>query len=749
MCFVVYISEQNTNLAKTDFFQRKDEALSGLLEREEIKKAFDEAFYQNSYDVVLSKLQQSVNWEEQDWNTLGQIVRELNIDINQVLSEFRDTFIKMVKLSQTPSDRLMHTDIEELLVNQKLDSNTLDKIVEKLTYLEQFFPKPSDLKSIDSSSYPGEFEALIQEKIHSFCGREFVFDAFNEFLSKYPKGYFTVVGDAGMGKSAIAAKYVDEHKDICYFNSFADGRTRPEQFLESVRKQLINRYNLKNTENADLGNLLTQASQKLADGQRLVILVDALDEVEQKTGGNLLNLPNVLPDKTYFLLTRRPYISSQKRLFLSPGIPAKELDLTAEEYMHLSREDVKKYLRFSLENDTSLYKDGLNKWIINRKDKITTDAFIEQVADKSENNFFHRHNRGYFTIVGEPGSGKTAALAQYVQTNSDVIYYDAQLEGKNHVEAFLTTVCTQLSDRVHNSPNTPPQPSAQNSPQVTNRVSNVLPESATQGGSFLSLLLQKISDQLEPHQRFIIAIDGCDSIDRKSQPPGSNLFYLPRYLPNGIYFLLTRRPFLKGKSGLLIEAPSQNLNLTEYAQQNTEDVRAYIWQYLTPELSLETHEEAPDLEKRLNQKSWLRTHNVTEEEFCDRLTAESENNFMYISTIINAIAEGVYSEPWQRDPLPSALEVYYQQHWQKMTAEGLSDIALQVLRVLSSIEEGKGISASAIAEIVNQDEYDVEELLENWFEFLHYETIEEEPYYRFYHSSFQRWIRDHLYGRVR
>ncbi|MEH2246602.1 ATP-binding protein [Nostoc sp.] len=34
------------------------------------------------------------------------------------------------------------------------------------------------------------------------------------------------------------------------------------------------------------------------------------------------------------------------------------------------------------------------------------------------NNFLHRHNQGYFTIIGVPGSGKSAILAKYVDKQS-------------------------------------------------------------------------------------------------------------------------------------------------------------------------------------------------------------------------------------------------------------------------------------------------------------------------------------------
>lgn len=231
-----------------------------------------------------------------------------------------------------------------------------------------------------------EFEALIQEKIRRFCGRQFVFDTFEKFLKDNPSGYFTVVGDAGMGKSAIAAKYVDKYKSPCYFNVLAEGRNSPELFLQSIRQQLINRYQLKEAKEDDLPTLLAKVSQKIPAGERLVIVVDALDEVGQEPGGNLLYLPMTLPEKVYFLLTRRPYTLETKRLSVSPGVVMKELDLRAEDYVNFSREDVKEYIRLFLYEDPE-YKDGLKKWIQERH--IAAEVFVEQVANKSENNFMY------------------------------------------------------------------------------------------------------------------------------------------------------------------------------------------------------------------------------------------------------------------------------------------------------------------------------------------------------------------------
>jgi hypothetical protein len=54
------------------------------------------------------------------------------------------------------------------------------------------------------------------------------------------------------------------------------------------------------------------------------------------------------------------------------------------------------------------------------------------------------------------------------------------------------------------------------------------------------------------------------------------LFYLPRYLPHRVYFILSRRPFLREKYGLLIETPSQIFELDAFPKQNREDMQKYI-----------------------------------------------------------------------------------------------------------------------------------------------------------------------------
>ena len=245
---------------------------------------------------------------------------------------------------------------------------------------------------------PQEFAALIKDKIETFCGRQFIFKEFAEFRQENPCGYFIVVGDAGTGKTAIAAKYVSEHYAPCYFNILAEGRNRPELFLKSIRQQLSDRYSLADAQQADLPGLLAQASDRLSVNESLVIVVDALDEVNQEPGDNLLYLPTTLPERVYFLLTRRPYNLEKKRLTVSPSLPVKELDVAAREYFQLSRADVKAYINLWLDPAANLpfakdsknannAKNALKRWIEQRQ--IASEEFAEQVAQKSENNFMY------------------------------------------------------------------------------------------------------------------------------------------------------------------------------------------------------------------------------------------------------------------------------------------------------------------------------------------------------------------------
>ncbi|MDB9316327.1 ATP-binding protein [Nodularia spumigena] len=309
------------------------------------------------------------------------------------------------------------------------------------------------------------------------------------------------------------------------------------------------------------------------------------------------------------------------------------------------------------------------------------------------NNFLHRYPKGYLTIVGVPGSGKSAILAQLVRQNPDIIYYNAQIPGKNRVEEFFKDVCPQLSLWLRREI------------EVVN---------ANEGSWLFSNLLQQVSERLSPENQLIIIIDGLDRVDINSQAVGTNLFYLPRYLPNQVYFIFARRPYQKSHSGLLIEAPSQVLDLADFQEENREDVREFLPRKRTTET-----------------QSYQR--NIIE------LIKKNEDNFMYVQQILTAFTEGFYDEH-DVNEVPPGLQVYYQELWDKMQGDGLSDVAVNVLGVLTA-GEMQPLSMLDISKVINEDVFDVMEVLEGWLEFLQVISTGKEVKYQLYHYGFRKWLR--------
>ncbi len=78
----------------------------------------------------------------------------------------------------------------------------------------------------NTRGHPPEFQQIINAKNYNFIGREFVFSAINNFLDQYDRGYFTIIGEPGIGKSAIIAHYVSQNPGIVYYNVEIAGKNR-------------------------------------------------------------------------------------------------------------------------------------------------------------------------------------------------------------------------------------------------------------------------------------------------------------------------------------------------------------------------------------------------------------------------------------------------------------------------------------------------------------------------------------------
>lgn len=227
----------------------------------------------------------------------------------------------------------------------------------------------------------------IDKKTRGFVGRRFVFDEIERFFSQNTHGYFTITGEPGIGKSALVAELARQHDLVYHFNDLAAGIYRHEPFLAHVCAQLILRYRLPyrslpsmaNRDNAFLVNLLQEARERLPAGERLVILIDALDEVKAEglpRGTNLLYLPQDLPAGVYMVLTGRPQRSEEQPRFLCEQ-DGMFLDSSSDK----NRADVRSYV------ESHLDRPGIVAY--RRVQSLGEGEFVEGLEEKSEGNFMY------------------------------------------------------------------------------------------------------------------------------------------------------------------------------------------------------------------------------------------------------------------------------------------------------------------------------------------------------------------------
>lgn len=230
------------------------------------------------------------------------------------------------------------------------------------------------------------FDALIEERTERYLGREFVDDALTRFMARHDRGYFILAGEPGIGKTAWAANAVRQQRALHHFNIAAVGLNRAETCLENLSAQLIARFKLDRPylpqgagrNGALLAQLLHEASQRL-DGDRLVLLIDGLDEVQMPAGdrgSNVLYLPLQLPAGVFIVVTRR---LEPVKLTVAPGTPLETFPLSAELADNLA--DVRAYLR------TEIGQPAMADWLASSQ--MPAGQFVAQLALASQGNFMY------------------------------------------------------------------------------------------------------------------------------------------------------------------------------------------------------------------------------------------------------------------------------------------------------------------------------------------------------------------------
>jgi hypothetical protein len=326
--------------------------------------------------------------------------------------------------------------------------------------------------------------------------------------------------------------------------------------------------------------------------------------------------------------------------------------------------------------------------------------------------FRRSEGRGYFQIVAEPGVGKSAMAAEMVRRHQWVHHFNQRASNVIRPETFLENVCAQLIlEHELDVPELPPE--------------------AIRDGNYLSRILGRISDRLEPETTTVILVDALDESSRDGLERGVNPLYLPPSLPEGIVFVVTTRPERPERTPR-IDGPTRTMELDPTGPENLADIREYVATFLP----------------RPGVRSFVRDQGMAEETFVEKMTDKSEGNFMYLSYVLPEIARGKYRDR-ELEEIPAGLVPYYVDHFtrmQNLNREIWLDETLPVLGALAVAEEP--LPFELIHDFSGvEDPRRVRNVLRQLRQFLSVSRDEtpEGPLkvYRFYHETFFEFIRDH------
>jgi hypothetical protein len=302
---------------------------------------------------------------------------------------------------------------------------------------------------------------------------------------------------------------------------------------------------------------------------------------------------------------------------------------------------------------------------------------------------------GYLTLRAEPGYGKSAIVAQYAQRTGCVAYFNQRAVGRTSARQYLAFMRQQLGDG-----------------------------DGTLGadGSELAELLGQAAPR-SPGERLLVAVDALDEVDLDVQDRGSNVLYLPPQLPDGVYFLLTKRDVALP---LVVDVPAHTLDLMapRFSAANLDDARAYL-------------ERSASL---AGVDRWIRRQGLARSVFVDELARRSAANFMYLHHVVQDIEAGRLDD---RDvgAMPEGLRNYYADHWHRMGMDAVPPplIKLRVLYVL--LEYAEPLTVRALAGLIGEKAALTASILREWSQFMRKDDGPSGPVYSLYHESFADFLR--------
>jgi hypothetical protein len=201
-----------------------------------------------------------------------------------------------------------------------------------------------------AKSYINPRQVFERVQLEYYFPRHALDSEVDRFLGDADRGYLFIEGSAGLGKSTYAAHLAKTRNFIHHFVELCPGAEGEQSGIRNLAAQLAVAWRLfdefdQHIAWATIGpeflqNLIFKAAirrDELAPDEKIVILIDALDEAAMVTGRNVFNLPRQLPAGVYIICTQR-----QSETSLSITTRRQVLRLTADSFKN--REDLRHYL---------------------------------------------------------------------------------------------------------------------------------------------------------------------------------------------------------------------------------------------------------------------------------------------------------------------------------------------------------------------------------------------------------------------
>jgi hypothetical protein len=216
---------------------------------------------------------------------------------------------------------------------------------------------------------------------HRFVGREWLSSQIDEFINHEQCGYFVLEADAGLGKSAFFTNLVRTRGYLHHFVQPGPA-SRVDAALKSLAAQLVRVTGSESYLPASLDvselfqKVLIEAAGRLRPEQRLVLVVDGLDEAETPPGLNPLGLPSFLPPGAFCVVSHRPGVR-----WVNVAVRRKLCHLRADDDRNLA--DMHRYLHRAAD------RPGVAAALAGAG--YSADQFVVTLADKCKGVWIYLH----------------------------------------------------------------------------------------------------------------------------------------------------------------------------------------------------------------------------------------------------------------------------------------------------------------------------------------------------------------------